>query len=444
MARLLDFFPPVFSFGLELDERIAAETANVTVESVQAQARSLLERAKTEALAAGKRPEHVESAVFAVVAWFDEIVTRNPAWWNGAQPLQVSLFNTNNAGNEFFHHLSMLKSEEDEVREVYYHALLLGFVGQYYYETGDTGDLGKLKELHGRQLPVAPAPLHTLREEAITPQPYAMKDPQGPRYPKQWDRVLLKVGTLAALLIPLGYLLWLLAAPSPTGPTVAQLVEAQVKTYTCSALTATVADNGVTAVKGFVSRPEDITRVQSDVSGIKGVKSPTFDVAVRIWPHCEVVEILDPYRERNAAARRGLQVTPTSGHSDRFTEGERVMAKLVQPNYDGYLYVDYYTVDGTVIHLYPNKREPESGRLIRSTEEFNVGEKNVQGWIVGPPFGQELITAISSPTPLYDAERPEYEPASTYLPKLREMLDTNRANEQLVANYLFLQTEPKR
>ena len=445
MARLLDFFSPVFSFGLELDERIAAGTAGNGAAEVQEHARKLIAAAKAAALAAGKRPEHVESACFAVVSWFDEIVTRNPAYWNSVTPLQVALFNTNNAGNEFFHHLSILKSDEDEVREVYYHALLLGFVGQYYFETGDTGELGKLKELHGRQLPVPPAALHTLREEPITPQPYLMKDPSGPRYPKQWDKLLLKAGAAVALLIPVGYLLWLLVAgPRETGPSVADLVQGQLQTYACSELDARVADSGATAVSGFVSRPEDIARVQADIAGIKGVKSPTFDVKVRIWPHCEVVSLLKPYRARNLDRRHGLQVTPTTGHSDRFTEGERVTVKLGQADYDGYLYVDYYTVDGSVIHLYPNKREPENGRLIRAGEQFNVGEKIPEGWIVGPPFGQELITVVSSPTPLYAAERPEYEPASAYLPKLREFLDAHRGNDKLAANFLFLQTEPKR
>jgi len=445
MARLLDFFSPVFSFGLELDERIAAGAAGNAAAEVQDHARKLLATAKAAALAGGKRPEHVESAGFAVVAWFDEILTRNPAYWNSVTPLQVALFNTNNAGNEFFHHLSLLKSDEDEVREVYYHALLLGFVGQYYFETGDTGELGKLKELHSRQLPVPPAALHTLREEPITPQPYLMKDPAGPRYPKQWDKLLLKAGAAVALLIPVGYLLWLLVAgPRETGPSVADLVHGQLQTYACSDLDAQVAEGGATAVRGFVSRPEDIARVQTDVAAIKGVKTPSFDVQVRIWPHCEVAALLKPYRARNLDRRHGLQVTPTTGHSDRFTEGERVTVKLVQADYDGYLYVDYYTVDGSVIHLYPNKREPENGRLIRANEQFNVGEKIPEGWIVGPPFGQELITVVSSPSPLYTAERPEYEPASAYLPRLREFLDAHRGNERVAANFLFLQTEPKR
>ena len=218
MARLLHHFTPLFSYGLALDEKVSANQASEPAPSVIARARELIDRAKAAALADGKRPEQVDGAAFAVVAWIDEIMARNPSWLvSGAPPLQVTMFNTNNAGNEFFQHLSALKQDQDEVREVYYHAILCGFVGQYYYENGDTGELGKLKELHGRQLPIAPAPIHTLREEKITPQPYGVADPSGPKYPRQWDRTLLRIGALIALLIPIGYLIYILIAqPKPT------------------------------------------------------------------------------------------------------------------------------------------------------------------------------------------------------------------------------------
>src|SRR3546814_1185544 len=106
-----------------------------------------------------------------------------------------------------------------------------GFFSQYYFETGDTGELGKLKELHARQLPVAPAPTHVLREEQITPQPYLSKDPPGPRYPRQWDKLLLKAGMVVALLIPLCYLAWYFLTPAPQrGPNVQQLVRSEEHT----------------------------------------------------------------------------------------------------------------------------------------------------------------------------------------------------------------------
>ncbi|RMX04239.1 DUF4384 domain-containing protein [Corticibacter populi] len=443
MPRLIHHFLPFFSFGLELDEAIAAQRVKAPLDSVQQRARELLEQARQNAQADGKRAEQVESAVFACVAWFDEIVTRNPGWWGAASPLQVALFNTNNAGNEFFHHLSALRAGDDEVREVYYHALVLGFVGQYYFETGDNGELGKIKELHGRQLPVAPAPLHTLREEPITPQPYQIAAPGPARYPRQWDRLLLKAAALVALLIPLGYLAWLLlAAPRESGPTLAERIERQLQTYGCSDLAARLDESGGVTITGHVSRPDDIARVQQDVQAIDGVRRLATEIGTRIWPHCEVVALLGPYQQRSIEQRNGLQVTPTTGHSDRFSEGERVVVKLIQAHTDGYLYVDYYTVDGSVIHLYPNRREPDSGRVVRAAEQFNVGQKSAEGWIVGPPFGQELITVISSPTPLYEGELPEYEPASSYLPQLRTLLDTQRANPALAAQFLFLQTEP--
>ena len=443
MSRLLHHFLPVFSFGLALDEKVAAGQTTETAAAVTARARELIDRAKSAAQANGKRPEQADGAAFAVVAWIDEIMARNPAYLTGSIPLQVGMFNTNNAGNEFFQHLSSLKQDQDEVREVYYHALLCGFVGQYYYENGDTGELGKLKELHGRQLPIAPAPIHTLREEKITPQPYGVADPSGPKFPRQWDRTLLRIGALVALLIPIGYLIYiLLAAPKPS---ILAPVQEEMAAFPCSDLTVSAdEDKGTVKVDGYVSRADDIAAVKQRVDGVEGVKSSTVNVQLRIWPHCEVVKILAQYKARNSDSGYGLSITPSTGHSDRFLENENVIVKLQQANYDGYLYVDYYTVNGAVAHMYPNDGEPDSGRLIQSAEQFEVGATPSKTWTVSAPFGQELITVIASPTPLYAEALPEIQTAEEYLPRLRQMLDANRGNAKLAATYLFMQTEPAR
>ena len=442
MMRLLDYFMPVLSYGLELDEKISQSRAELTVVQVHASVRAHLEQARAAAQDAGKRPEHVESAAFAVVAWLDEVIARNPAYWGGSSPLQVALFNTNNAGNEFFYHLGNLKAGEDEIREVYYHVLLLGFVGQYYYETGDTGELGKLKELHARQLPVEPAPTHVLREEQITPQPYLEKDPAGPRFPRQWDKLLLKVGLAVALLIPLGYLAWFLLAPETArGPGVQELVDRQLALYPCAELAGTVDGDGMVSISGYASTPEDIERIRREIPAIAGVSDAGFDLKLRIWPHCEAIALLKPYRERNLSQRMGLEVTPNTGHSDRFIEGEPIVVKMINADYDGYLYVDYWSVEGGVLHLFPNPGEPASGTRFGPGEQHNVGE-SLATWEVGPPFGQELITIVSSPVPLYEAERAQYEEARDYLPALREMLEAG--DGKVGANFLILQTEPAR
>ena len=443
MARLLHHFTPLFSYGLALDEKVSVNQASEPAAAVIARARELIDRAKAASLADGKRPEQVDGAAFAVVAWIDEIMARNPTWLvSGATPLQVTMFNTNNAGNEFFQHLSALKQDQDEVREVYYHAILCGFVGQYYYENADTGELGKLKELHARQLPVAPAPIHTLREEKITPQPYGVADPSGPRYPRQWDRTLLRIGALIALLIPIGYLIYILIAQPK--PTIEAPVQQALAAFPCSDLTASVDEaKGTVKINGYVSRADDITGVKQRISALEGVKTADVQVQLRIWPHCEVVKILEPFQARNKDAGYGLTVTPSTGHSDRFIEREKVTIKVTQANYDGYLYVDYYFVDGNMAHIFPHPNEPESGRLVKAGETLVIGN-TPEGWEVSAPFGQELITVISSPTPLYDRPLPTFDKAEDYLPKLRQMLDANRGNTKLVATYLFMQTEPAR
>lgn len=444
MARLLHHFIPVFSYGLALDEKVTSNQASEPGATVVARARELIDRAKAAAQADGKRTEQVDGGAFALVAWIDEIMARNPVWLTDSIPLQVAMFNTNNAGNEFFQHLSALKQDQDEVREVYYHALLCGFVGQYYYENGDTGELGKLKELHGRQLPIAPAATHTLREEKITPQPYGVADPAGPKYPRQWDRTLLRIGALVALLIPILYLAYLLiAAPKPSGLSIQVLVDQQLAEFPCSDLTATVTDKGATSIEGYVSRPDDISAVKQRVNGVEGVTSSTVDLQLRIWPHCEVVKILEPYKARNNDSGYGLTIMPTTGHSDRFIEGEKVLVKVNQANFDAYIYVDYYFVDGNMVHIFPHPNEPDSGRLIRAGEQIEIGH-TPEGWIVGAPYGQELITVISSPTPLYEGVLSDSGKAEDYLPKLRQMLEANKANSKLSATYLFMQTEPAR
>jgi type IV/VI secretion system ImpK/VasF family protein len=447
-ARLFEYFAPLFSYGLELDAQIADGGSDAVVTEVVARAHAMVEQARAAAQAAGKPRDAVESAAFAAVAWFDEIVARNPAWWGGSTPLQVTLFNTNNAGNEFFDHLANLKVEDTEVREVYYHALLLGFVGQYYFETDDSGELGKLKALHARQLPVAPLPVAALREEHVTPQPYAERDPAGPRYPRRWDALLLKAGVVLAIAIPLGYLGWFFLSPARVaGPSVQQLVDGVLGSYDCADLSARVDADGTVAVSGYVKQAADQERLRTEIGAIRGVKSPSFDVNLRIWPHCKVVALLKPFRERNIDRHDGLEVTPTTGHTDRFLDQEHLVVKLTQANRDGYLYIDYYTVDGSVIHLFPSTYELGSEQMVPANTQLDVGAGSAQSgpWIqVGSPFGQELITVMTSSTPLYRGLRAVQEPAATYLPLLQQMIDAHRADPGFVANYMVIQTEPAR
>lgn len=201
--RLLECFSPVFAYGLQLDEQARTGAPLEALAPLQARASGMVVEARTASLAEGKPLPQVEMAAFAAVAWFDEVVMRHDRWKNQGNPLQQRLFRTSEAASEFFDHLAGLPSDADEVREVFGMALLLGFAGQYYYERGDGGELGRIKALHCRPSVTAPAILQSLQRDPITPQPYLAPGSPLLRLPGAWAsrRAVQRVATLVVWLV---------------------------------------------------------------------------------------------------------------------------------------------------------------------------------------------------------------------------------------------------
>ena len=433
MTRLLDCFSPLISLGLRADA-----AAGPTV-LLRQQVLGLLIDARIRAGEAGYPLATVESAVFAMVAWMDELLTRRAAAAGEPyEPLQHQLFNSRNAHTEFFHHLSALQPQDDELREVYWNAMALGFAGQYYFETGDAGELGKLKALHGRQLANPPLDLPELAHEHITPQPYAVADPPVPGNPLARERTVLWGGGAFALLLPVLVLAWLsLLGPREAPPLLAQQIDQQLQRYTCSDLSAQVAADGRVTVQGFVSREEDINAVRQEVSATPGVRSPQFRLGLRAWPHCEVYAILKPYQARNRDKNYGLRIRAPTAIEGRLREGDAVVLRLTQASFDANIWVDYYTADGSVLHFQAGR-----GQLrLPADAQVDLGRDIPASWLVSPPFGTVMVAAIASPAPFSEtADRPPFELASAYLLRLREMLAANRGADRLVADILFLET----
>ncbi|MBS0453280.1 MAG: DotU family type IV/VI secretion system protein [Proteobacteria bacterium] len=433
MPRLLDCFSSLITLGLK------ADTAAGPTSALRQQVLGLLIDARIRAGEAGHAPATVESAVFAMVAWMDEVLTRRSAAAEEAyEPLQLQLFNSRNAHTEFFHHLSGLQPQDDELREVYWNAMALGFAGQYYFETDDAGELGKLKALHGRQLSNSPLDLPELAHEHITPQPYAVADPPVSGNPLARERAVLGGGGVLALLLPVLLLAWLsLMGPREAPAPLAQHIDQQLQRYACSDLSSQVGDDGRVMVQGFVSRPEDIDAVRHEVGAIPGVRSPQFRLGLRIWPHCEVYAILKPYQARNRDKGYGLRIRAPTALEGRLREGDAVVLRLTQASFDANLWVDYYTADGSVLHFQAGR-----GQLrVPADAQIELGHDIPASWLVSPPFGTVMVTAIASPAPFSEtADRPPFELASAYLLRLREMLAANRGADRLVADILFLET----
>lgn len=440
MPRLLDFFSALFSFGLELDQSISTGQT-LDGRATQQKARELLEQAQAAAAFARQPRPDIELASYAMVAWIDEIIAKRPAPGPDLTPLQTQLFNSDNAHIEFFHHLAALQPEQGEVREVYWQALMHGFVGQYYFEHDDSGELGKLKARHGHHATGALPSTSVLAPRATTTPRHAdLHKPNSLVSNRVGRRAFLFVGGGLTVLALGAAALWWLSPTGPANPELAQRVEQQLQAYACADLSATVASSGATRVSGFVSTREDLSQVQRDITALPGVRPDHFDIGLRLWPHCEVAAILKPYRARNEESHLGLKISSSSARGGNLREGDPVLLQVTNANYPAQLWVDYYTVDGSVFHFFAGQHQ----QRLNAGEHIELGRTIPSSWLVAPPFGTVMITAVASPMPFENAsDRPPYELASDYLLRLRRALAAHQGSEQLAADFAFLTTSPR-
>jgi len=102
--------------------------------------------------AAGVSADNFREARFAVFSWVDEMVLTS-TWPHRTrwQHLMLSYYKTFNAGEEFFARLQNLPPHANDVREIYYLCLGLGFLGQYAFGDGPS-EVKKLKHTLYKQL----------------------------------------------------------------------------------------------------------------------------------------------------------------------------------------------------------------------------------------------------------------------------------------------------
>lgn len=93
------------------------------------------------------------------------------------------------------------------------------------------------------------------------------------------------------------------------------------------------------------------------------------------------------------------------------------LAARADTDFDGYLYVDYFDREGYVIHLRPGLHS--KGDALKADAWVDLGG---QEYVVCPPFGTDLVVAISTPLPLFARSRPVMERASDYLRDLHAQL----------------------
>lgn len=210
-------------------------------------------------------------------------------------------------------------------------------------------------------------------------------------------------------------------APAPTISLAA--VMAALARIPCSALDASVQDH-VLQVRGYAEAGVGIGRVRSALSGLAGGPAANLDVHPVDAHNCEVVSALAPYWRSNRSASHAASIR-TRAPDAQLTEGNPLVIDITTPGYDSYVNVDYYVLNGSVVHLVPSSRERDN----QAPPNYSATIGSMGEWVIGKPFGTEMIALLVTPAPLFDGMRPPSEPRAAYLAAIDRQL------KQLEAKY---------
>jgi serine/threonine protein kinase len=207
----------------------------------------------------------------------------------------------------------------------------------------------------------------------------------------------------------------------------------------CSALEASIIDNRIN-IKGYASQTS-IERLDGELAALTGASKMSLHITRLNANKCDMIEVLSPFWLINKKLGAGTSIQAKDSNAE-FEEGDNIILEIHTPSYASYLNVDYFSVDGGVIHMVPSPRVRQN----QAPADYKATIGDLGEWRVGPPFGKELIAILVTPEPLYNELRTEYEPQSDYLPDLRKRLNELAAkvgDSRITADILLIETFPK-
>jgi serine/threonine-protein kinase len=215
-------------------------------------------------------------------------------------------------------------------------------------------------------------------------------------------------------------------------------IEILLATYDCADIDVKIENNQV-ILSGHVASIRDLQKLKANINLLPGLQELVYDVQVQKWPYCELLTTLRPFANSDSEEK-----TVFSASSDvlRFTEGSNLQFDLVTPSFPAYMYVDYFLLDGTVVHLLPNSVEQDNKTEPHKTIHLGGVDTGGRQWTITAPFGREMITVIVAKEPLFSAPRPEIEDAKEYLAVLQSVI-VARDQSTVAASHTYIYTHSK-
>ena len=186
-------------------------------------------------------------------------------------------------------------------------------------------------------------------------------------------------------------------------------------------------------VVGFVGTLDDLTKIKEVAARSKA----RVEVDLRPWPQCEALMTIEkPLAQPSTPS---ITLPKSSYRAD-----ETLAFDVRMAGFQGYLHVAYIQADGNVINLVQSDILTLSTLPPGKAMTFGDGREGRSKFTVAAPFGNEMIVALASKSPLFDEDRPLVETEREFLTALRRAIiarpDPTQPERVVTASYAVLET----
>ncbi|MDD9980361.1 MAG: DUF4384 domain-containing protein [Gammaproteobacteria bacterium] len=191
--------------------------------------------------------------------------------------------------------------------------------------------------------------------------------------------------------------------------------------------------NGRQFVVGFVRNRDELAKVRKAAAKSKaGV-----EVELRPWPQCEALMTLE--RPLATPSKPSISLPKSV-----YRASDTLAFDVSMAGFQGYMHVAYIQADGSVVNLVQSDPLTLSTLAAHASLRFGDGLEGRSKFTVAAPFGNEMIVAIASKSPLFDEDRPLVETEREFLTALRKAIiarpDPTLPERVVSASYSVLET----
>jgi type VI protein secretion system component VasF len=410
--------------------------------SIHARLQRLLQQAEAAAEADGHNKNRIEAASVAVLGWADARLLANNIRLTGGMTLQFRRFNRQTAGDDFFDQIKNL-GHDDDLRDLHYLLLTLGYIGRYERPRSDLAELEAIRNSQRAALKAPPLdPRGLPAEPHLIEQPYLQAAPVAASVARRrpWLALVAALALLAplpALWVPGGSALPPMAIQDDARASVARLVGAS----SCAAVTVDWDDGEQPSptLRGYIGSETARDQLLQAVALVPGIGPAQDMLAVYPRPFCDFLELLAPYEEagNQTPVRLGL-----AGGVQRLPLGSKVPLLINLPPVEGYVTLVHVNGRGDVLNLHPNEKREIILQPAAAKPSFASLLPPGQDLVLRRPAGTEMTFLIHTPTPLFNKARPLTEPAGDLLAALRIALKAQEAaGANAVAGHILFTSE---